>query len=69
MQVLADTTTAHSRPSTLLLIGAQLAMSFFGFNTDLPRDRKEGGFFGQSADPFAGYSGSRGKEDEGEMWV
>lgn len=43
-------------------------MSFFGFDTNLPRDR--GGHnnaapgFSQAADPFAGFSGRDNGDDE-----
>ncbi|KAF2148990.1 hypothetical protein K461DRAFT_247208 [Myriangium duriaei CBS 260.36] len=42
-------------------------MSFFGFDTTLPRDRGERGFFGSNADPFAGYSATQRDDDDGEI--
>lgn len=54
--------TAHSHP-------AGVRMSFFGFDTTLPRDRQQqgassGGFFNSSQDPFAGYDKNAAREGD-----
>lgn len=43
-------------------------MSFFGFDTTLPRDRNNQGFF-SNQDAFAGLSSGNAAGDDDEMYV